>query len=108
MSTKFTLLLSLFVGVATTITGQWNRVHAQGGILAEPKTADANNFLKNYIQTTISSYYWSRWLGITDVAQEGKWVYVSDGSEVVFTDWDAGEPNNGGNFGEDCANLQWT
>ncbi|KAK7492116.1 hypothetical protein BaRGS_00016590, partial [Batillaria attramentaria] len=38
---------------------------AQGGILAEPKTADANNFLKNYIQTTISSYYWSRWLGIT-------------------------------------------
>ncbi|KAK7492115.1 hypothetical protein BaRGS_00016589, partial [Batillaria attramentaria] len=79
--------------------------NAQGGILAEPKTADANNFLKNYIQTTISSYYWSRWLGITDVAQEGKWVYVSDGSEVVFTDWDAGEPNNGGNFGEDCATF---
>ncbi|KAK7492117.1 hypothetical protein BaRGS_00016591, partial [Batillaria attramentaria] len=49
--------------------------------------------------------YWSPWIGITDVAQEGKWVYVSDGSEVVFTDWDAGEPNNAGSLGEDCATF---
>jgi hypothetical protein len=34
------------------------------------------------------------WLGITDAAVEGEWVWV-DGAPAAYTDWRTGEPNNG-------------
>ena len=34
------------------------------------------------------------WLGATDEIQEGTWVWVT-GESWGFTNWDAGEPNNG-------------
>jgi hypothetical protein len=33
------------------------------------------------------------WLGFTDAAVEGDWEW-SDGSDIVFTNWEKGEPNN--------------
>ena len=41
------------------------------------------------------------WLGYTDLAQEGSWVW-EDGYSGSYTNWMSNEPNNG-NGNEDCA-----
>jgi hypothetical protein len=42
-------------------------------------------------------------IGLTDVVQEGQFVW-SDGTPLGFSNWHAGEPNDGGgNYAEDCA-----
>ncbi|XP_042265658.1 galactose-specific lectin nattectin-like [Thunnus maccoyii] len=44
------------------------------------------------------------WIGMFDAIQEGKWMWT-DGSKVVFTHWNHGEPNN--YFNEHCAVINW-
>ena len=44
------------------------------------------------------------WIGLTDEASEGGFVWM-DGSAVDFVDWNAGEPNNSGDNGEDAVNM---
>uniref|UniRef100_A0A8C5S9D0 C-type lectin domain-containing protein n=1 Tax=Laticauda laticaudata TaxID=8630 RepID=A0A8C5S9D0_LATLA len=46
----------------------------------------------------------SIWLGLSDTEKEGTWHWV-DGSPLKERSWRKGEPNNGGNNGEDCAVL---
>jgi hypothetical protein len=41
------------------------------------------------------------WIGLSDRARERQWVWV-DGAPLAYTHWDEGEPNNGGDVGEDC------
>jgi hypothetical protein len=41
-------------------------------------------------------------IGATDNATEGTYLW-DDGTAVVFDNWGAGEPNNGGVAGENCA-----
>jgi hypothetical protein len=36
------------------------------------------------------------WIGATDEVEEGKWVWV-DGTPMVYSNWDVGQPNNKGN-----------
>jgi hypothetical protein len=45
----------------------------------------------------------STWLGLTDAADEGTWVW-SDGTPLGYTAWNDGEPNNHGGD-EDCAGF---
>ncbi|XP_054631800.1 galactose-specific lectin nattectin-like [Dunckerocampus dactyliophorus] len=40
------------------------------------------------------------WIGFSDSIQEGNYIWT-DGSQVDFTDWETGRPNNNGN--QDCA-----
>lgn len=42
------------------------------------------------------------WIGLTDLDQEGVWVWA-DGSTPDYLNWNGGEPNNAGN--EDCVQL---
>ena len=42
-------------------------------------------------------------LGLSDIANEGYWVWSSDGSVPEYKNWGNGEPNGGTN--ENCANL---
>ena len=43
------------------------------------------------------------WIGISDSASEGDWVFL-DGGSVTYTNWKTNEPNNsGGN--EDCVDI---
>jgi Lectin C-type domain len=44
------------------------------------------------------------WLGATDSSFEGQFVWIT-GDLMDFSVWAAGEPNNGGTNGEDCAGL---
>ncbi len=47
------------------------------------------------------------WIGANDVATEGEFLWVEDGSSVQSADWQWGtaEPNNFGQGGEDCVFL---
>ena len=69
---------------------------------------DANNMFNEYYEevhlVTISSQEendfvqenvgdLSVWIGFTDEAEEGNWQWVT-GEEVVYTNWNEGEPNN--------------
>ena len=40
------------------------------------------------------------WIGGTDAASEGAWVWSPSNTPLSYTNWYAGEPNNSGN--EDC------
>lgn len=48
------------------------------------------------------------WIGANDIDKEDNWVWESDESEVVFSNWHRGEPNSyGGDSGaEDCAEMK--
>ena len=57
--------------------------------LAEPMTEDENKNLATNFNANIRY-----WIGISDQETEGTFKYVSDASEVAFTSWRAGQPNN--------------
>jgi hypothetical protein len=69
-----------------------------GAELASVHSLEENTYL--YILCGTES---SCWHGFTDAAVEGKWEW-SDGSNVEFTNWENGEPNN--NFNEDYAAIE--
>jgi len=76
------------------------QTYGQDAHLVTINDADENQWL-------VSTFGESeRWIGFTDhgsVSSEGSWVWIS-GEPVTFTNWDAGQPDNGMG-GEDCAHL---
>ena len=69
-----------------------------GGKLFEPKSEKAYNEVIALAKAKGISNFW---LGIHDISNEGKFIYDSDGKDLVWTNWNTGEPNNWRN-GEDC------
>ena len=61
---------------------------AQGGMLPEPRNQQENDFL-NSMETE------AFFLGTTDLAVEGRWVWDSDGSVLTWTFWKTAEPDAG-------------
>lgn len=57
-----------------------------GGHLAIVRNRDQDDFLASLSRSHV-------WLGATDHAKEGVWVWV-DGTPVAYTNWDRGEPSN--------------
>ena len=47
----------------------------------------------------------SFWIGLSDRVDEGEFIW-HDGSELTYSGWAGGEPNNYGR-GEDCAESNW-
>ena len=81
----------------------------EGGKLAEPKSAEANNDIVTLAINSISGSFIGVWIGIDDKSQEGYFRYASDTTSVIYTDWDNLQPDNG-NYGpgnEDCI-LLWS
>ena len=80
-------------------TGSWSAARAtcvsRGGDLASIHSA-----AENAAAFALVPQGESAWIGLTDSAQEGTWVWV-DGTPYDFTDFHAREPNNYNN--EDCA-----
>lgn len=52
-----------------------------------------NTFVENLLGTANLADRSHFWMGATDTAIEGTWVWV-DGTPVTFSDWWAGEPND--------------
>ena len=36
------------------------------------------------------------WIGLTDMVQEGVWIWISSGKQAEYTNWYPGDPNNAG------------
>ncbi|XP_035696427.1 low affinity immunoglobulin epsilon Fc receptor-like [Branchiostoma floridae] len=72
---------------------------AAGGSLAMPKDQATNDFLRNQLTRYPSGS--DAWFGLTDLAQEGTWVW-EDGTPLTgWSNWAPGEPNGGS--AENCA-----
>ena len=58
-----------------------------GAFLAIPRSEAENDYIADLIPNN------NIWIGINDIDQEGVFVAV-DGSNITYTNWDSGEPNN--------------
>uniref|UniRef100_A0A8D0L7I7 C-type lectin domain family 3 member B n=1 Tax=Sphenodon punctatus TaxID=8508 RepID=A0A8D0L7I7_SPHPU len=77
---------------------------SQGGILSTPQTGDENDALYDYMRKSIGSEM-EIWLGINDLAAEGRWVDMT-GSSIGYKNWETEittQPD-GGKL-ENCAAL---
>ena len=63
-----------------------------GGHLATITSEEENTFLYDYL---VSLGLSGAYFGFSDVNIEGEWVWCT-GEDVIFTNWDTGEPNNEG------------
>ncbi|XP_078687050.1 uncharacterized protein LOC144919470 [Branchiostoma floridae x Branchiostoma belcheri] len=73
---------------------------SDGGTLAMPRDAATNTFLINLKNAVDNSAYFR--FGLTDISQEGRWVWEDGRVLGGFSSWGSGEPNNLDN-NEDCA-----
>jgi hypothetical protein len=63
------------------------------------KSAALDAFAETFVGTT------DTWIGLSDRATEGTFVW-DDNTALAYTNWGAGEPNNGGGmYQEDCGLL---
>ena len=88
----------------TTSNGTWTGAQANattlGGYLAAISSAAENTAIRTFANS--QGFTGSVWIGFTDQAVEGTFVWVN-GEPVVYTNWGGGEPNNLGN--EDFTEL---
>mmetsp|Transcript_10437 Transcript_10437/g.13530 ORF Transcript_10437/g.13530 Transcript_10437/m.13530 type:complete len:242 (+) Transcript_10437:109-834(+) len=83
-----------------TYSNALSTCESAGASLASISNADLNSQLAEMIG---EDTFFGPWIGLSDSIEEGTWVWADD-SDVVYTNWDDGEPNSFGK-GEDCAHL---
>merc|ERR1719474_1841536 len=71
----------------------------QGGYLAEITSMSEFSLLEQYLFIYETNY----WIGLTDQAREGTWIWSNSHVEATWTNWGPGEPNN--IYGEDCVDM---
>lgn len=70
---------------------------SRGMILAEIRTrVDHFRLFKIFEENQIRLTE-QKWIGGSDDAGEGKWVWVSDASEIKYPNWNTNQPDNAGN-----------
>ncbi|XP_045209767.2 perlucin-like protein [Mercenaria mercenaria] len=90
-------------------TGALAMCHVMGGKLLEIESAAENA----YIATVTSSRNHAYWTGLSDIQEEGIWIWMESNlklSSNVYTNWSSGEPNNddgNGNCGNIFPNGHW-
>ena len=90
-----------------TYGGAVDQCKAEGGKLAEPKSAQANNDVVALARTMNLGSLGGIWIGINDKAKNRHFVYESDGTPVGYTHWNPGPPQEPDNelWSEHCVLL---
>ncbi|CAG5127967.1 unnamed protein product [Candidula unifasciata] len=74
------------------------------GNLAEIDSEEENDFVKEFLQSRGGPE--KVWIGATDIFNEGTFEWLSNGGRPLnFTDWQRGQPTDGGSHGQDCLDL---
>ncbi|XP_071177965.1 perlucin-like protein [Mytilus edulis] len=98
-----------------TWTTAENTCEQFGGQLVVIEDNDENSFIERFIKRflTLSRNYahdWTfnyTWIGASDLAKEGNWLWITGKTLGLYTNWRAPNPNNGnGYFEEDC--MDWS
>ncbi|XP_005426302.1 C-type lectin domain family 3 member A isoform X1 [Geospiza fortis] len=66
---------------------------AKGGTLAIPRNNEETNILRDYSRKSAPGAA-ELWLGVTDMAHEGRFVDVN-GMALLYSNWDRAQPNGG-------------
>ncbi|XP_034532653.1 type-2 ice-structuring protein-like [Notolabrus celidotus] len=85
----------------------WSRAerncHSIGGNLASVHNIEEYHEIQRLVLTATYEHK-PVWIGGSDAHQEGEWLW-SDGSQVSYTNWCPGEPNNHGH--QHCLQMNW-
>jgi lectin-like protein len=97
---------------ASDSTMRWSEANAlassMGGYLVSIRSQAEQDFLQNTFFPTAAQAFW---IGFTDQATEGDFVWTS-GESVTYTNWGPGEPNDAhgpvaATTGEDYTAVNW-
>ena len=70
-----------------------------------PVCRNHNSVISSSFLTYFTDKYGSDfWIGANDIGTENDWVWESDNSKLLFSDWHVGEPNR---EDEDCGEIRW-
>ncbi|XP_060593245.1 perlucin-like protein [Ruditapes philippinarum] len=75
-----------------------------GGQLVEIEDAAEDNFIISEARRRQNSY----WIGLSDIQEEGTWVWMNSKIPLVpgdYTNWESGQPDNDDDD-ENCVNLE--
>lgn len=72
--------------------------------LVEIETESENTFLKTHLQAIGTPHNSSYWIGLSDIIQEGTYVWQTTQQRPDFADWGSDEPNDL-HHNEDCIEL---
>ena len=64
-------------------------------------STDENKALAEHIWEEYEEENMTFWMGLTDSKKEGDWEFVSNDKPADYNNWANGQPNNGGNGGND-------
>ncbi|CAI5696694.1 unnamed protein product [Oreochromis niloticus] len=94
---------------SSTVKNNWHESREdcirRGSDLVVIDNQEEQKYVSNMIQNMkTTSNIWENgfWIGITDMENEGTWVWINNVTEVEQRYWMDGEPNNAGNVGEHC------
>ncbi|XP_061177914.1 protein PIF-like [Saccostrea echinata] len=82
--------------------GSWNNGKAfcegQGGYLVELTSLEEDTFVRDYVRNRGLTAFETRdsWIGGTDVASEGSFVWSESGQPITYNNWGPNNPDNGG------------
>jgi hypothetical protein len=55
----------------------------------------------NFLTDKMGQHFW---IGANDIDIEDDWIWESDKSKLLFSDWHVDQPNRDD---EDCGNMKW-
>ncbi|XP_045206881.2 CD209 antigen-like [Mercenaria mercenaria] len=81
-------------------TGAYTMCKILGGQLLELEDATESNFISSQVNISGKTY----WIGLSDVNEEGTWVWMTSMTKLSVTNWSPGEPTatNGNHDIENC------